>query len=53
MVIIVLAGGIGNQLQQFAYGYALAKEKKCKLILDAAWYGRKIKMLLFHLLFLN
>ena len=38
MVIIVLAGGIGNQLQQFAYGYSLAKKKKCKLILDAAWY---------------
>ena len=47
MVIIVLAGGIGNQLQQFAYGYSLAKTKRCKLILDAAWYRSSNKSATF------
>lgn len=43
MIITVLAGGIGNQLQQFAYGFTLAKEKKCRLILDAAWFRKSNK----------
>jgi hypothetical protein len=38
MVIVVLSGGIGNQLFQYATGYALAKKKKCKLLLDIAWF---------------
>jgi hypothetical protein len=38
MIMVVISGGIGNQLQQFAYGYSLSKEKKMPLILDLAWF---------------
>ena len=41
MVIVVLSGGIGAQLFQYAAGYQLAKKNKCKLILDACWFNKK------------
>ena len=40
MVIVVLSGGIGAQMFQFATGYALAKKFNCKLVLDACWFNK-------------
>jgi hypothetical protein len=37
-VIVRLMGGLGNQMLQFATGYALAKEKKAILSLDINYY---------------
>ena len=39
MVIIVLSGGIGAQLFQYAAGYSIAKKKNSRLILDCCWYS--------------
>jgi len=37
-VVVSLYGGLGNQLFQYATGYALSKHHNCKLILDLAWF---------------
>lgn len=39
MILVVLSGGIGSQLCQFAAGYSLAKERNCKLVLDASFFN--------------
>jgi hypothetical protein len=38
-VAIKLQGGLGNQLFQYAAGYALSKRLNCKLLLDARYVG--------------
>lgn len=38
MVIVTLAGGVGNQLFQFATGFSLAKKNNSKLVLDCSEY---------------
>ena len=40
MVVIVLSGGIGAQMFQFAAGYSLAKKNNCKLAIDACWFKK-------------
>jgi hypothetical protein len=40
MVLIVLSGGIGAQMFQFAAGFALAKKNNCKLIIDTCWFNK-------------
>jgi hypothetical protein len=37
-VIVKLMGGLGNQMLQFATGYALAREKKADFLLDINYY---------------
>lgn len=37
MLIIKIWGGLGNQLFQYAFGYALAKEKNMQLLLDTTF----------------
>ena len=43
MVVVVLSGGIGAQVFQFATGYQLAKKNNCRLLLDACWFNKKNK----------
>lgn len=43
MVIVVLSGGIGAQVFQFAAGYQLAKKNNCRLLLDTCWFNKKNK----------
>lgn len=38
MIIIKLWGGLGNQLFQYAFGYALSKERDQELSLDTSFY---------------
>jgi hypothetical protein len=38
-VAIKLQGGLGNQLFQYAAGFALSKKLNCKLLLDARYVG--------------
>lgn len=38
MVIIVLSGGIGAQLSQFAAGYSVATKNNSTLLIDISWY---------------
>ena len=38
MIIVRLAGGIGNQMFQYALGRRLSLERKTELLLDASWY---------------
>ena len=40
MVIVVLSGGIGAQVFQFAAGYELSRKNKCRLIIDACWFKK-------------
>ena len=40
MVIVVLSGGIGAQVFQFAAGYELSKKNNCGLIIDACWFKK-------------
>lgn len=45
MVIVHLSGGFGNQLFSYAFGYAMAKERNDKLVIDTAiqdqdWFFR-------------
>ena len=49
MILVVLSGGIGSQLFQYAAGYSLAKEKKCRLLLDYSFFFTKESMNLFKL----
>lgn len=37
-IIVSLYGGLGNQLFQYATGYALSKQLNCELVLDLAWF---------------
>lgn len=37
-LIIEVKGGLGNQIFQFAFGYALARDKGKKLVLDTSYY---------------
>ncbi len=39
-VLVEINGGLGNQLFQFAAGYAMAKKLDCKLVLDLSWFGQ-------------
>ena len=41
MIIIKLMGGLGNQMFQYAYGFALAKRKKTNLLLDMSFFSEK------------
>jgi len=41
MVIVRLKGGLGNQLFQYAAGYALAKRLGCVLKVDASFYPQQ------------
>ena len=41
MVVVKLYGGLGNQLFQYSFGYALAKKMKTTLYLDISWYSKK------------
>ena len=43
MVIVVLSGGIGAQVFQFAAGYELSRKNKCRLIIDACWFKKNNK----------
>jgi len=43
MVIIVLSGGIGAQLSQFAAGYSEAEKNNSILLIDISWYYSKNK----------
>ncbi|MEH7146455.1 alpha-1,2-fucosyltransferase [Priestia megaterium] len=38
MIIVRIKGGLGNQLFTYAFGYAIARKKKCDLILDKSLY---------------
>jgi len=38
-VVSVIAYGLGNQLYQFAVGYALSRRLDCPLLLDISWYS--------------
>lgn len=46
-VVVRLWGGLGNQLFQYAFGYAAAKRNKCELCLDTRYYSEK-KLRLAH-----
>jgi len=39
MITIKLMGGLGNQMFQYAFGFALAKRKKTKLMLDISFFN--------------
>jgi hypothetical protein len=41
MITIKLMGGLGNQMFQYAYGFALAKHKKTNLSLDMSFFSEK------------
>lgn len=41
MIITKLVGGLGNQMFQYACGYAVAKKKNTDLSLDTSWYIEK------------
>lgn len=38
MIIVKIKGGLGNQLFQYAIGYALSKSRGADLYLDLAWF---------------
>lgn len=38
MILVKITGGVGNQLFQYATGYALAKKLDCELVLDTSFY---------------
>lgn len=40
-VVVRLSGGLGNQMFQFATGYALARDGRLPLMLDLSWYSTK------------
>jgi len=41
MIIVKLMGGLGNQMFQYAYGFALAKRKKTNLSMDISFFSEK------------
>ena len=41
MIIIRLWGGLGNQLFQYATGYALAKRLETELCIDTSWFAKQ------------
>jgi len=41
MIIIKLWGGLGNQLFQYAFGYALAKDRNQELCIDTSFYDNQ------------
>lgn len=43
MITIKIWGGLGNQLFQYAFGYALSKEYKDDLFLDIEFYDKQYK----------
>lgn len=58
-IIVSLYGGLGNQLFQYATGYALSRRLNCDLVFDLAWFDsahtfrrttpRKFSLAPFHL----
>lgn len=41
MIIVRLWGGLGNQMFQYACGYALAKKNNTNLLLDTRFFTNK------------
>lgn len=50
MIRVVLSGGLGNQLFQYALGRHLSIKANENLVLDASLYGRAYKSMLASLL---
>ena len=58
-IVVSLYGGLGNQLFQFATGFALSKHHDCELVFDLSWFDsvhkskgttlRKFSLAPFHL----
>ncbi len=40
MIVVILQGGLGNQMFQYAAGRQLAKLRNTKLMLDLSWYEK-------------
>lgn len=58
MVIVHLSGGFGNQLFSYAFGYAVAKERKEELCIDTAiqdmeWFFRNPDILKMNISFVK
>jgi len=41
MIVVKLWGGLGNQLFEYAYGFAIAKRTGEKLYLDTSWFAKQ------------
>ena len=54
MVIVRVKGGLGNQLFQYATGYAVAREKNTKMVIDRSFYpAQKLRGFKLSLLSIN
>lgn len=49
MIRVVMAGRLGNNLFQYAFGRALAEKHGVPLILDASWFNRRSHRYVRHL----
>lgn len=41
--VVRISDGLGNQLFQYAFGYAYAKKRGCKLLLDPLFWGTSLR----------
>ena len=52
-IVVNLSGGFGNQLFEYAFGYALSQKLHTKLYIDTSLYdygtGRKLELLNFNI----